>query len=148
MANVIRYRLRSDTGENWTSKNPVLLRGEPGFDETERRFKMGDGVKKWNELPYVAPDVVDTLAGGERNKPPSIRAVNEGLGARAGLKNGKLLNEQIPDAILNLLSNPQGPKGDTGPQGPRGPKGDTGPRGPQGPMGPKGDTGPQGPAGS
>lgn len=61
MANVIRYRLRSDTGENWTSKNPVLLRGEPGFDETERRFKMGDGVKKWSELPYEAPDVLNVL---------------------------------------------------------------------------------------
>lgn len=51
---------------------------------------------------------------------------------------------------------PQGPKGDTGPQGAdgaQGPKGDTGATGPQGPEGPKGDTGatgatgPQGPKG-
>lgn len=45
---------------------------------------------------------------------------------------------------------PQGPKGDTGPQGAdgaQGPKGDTGATGPQGPEGPKGDTGATGPQG-
>lgn len=61
MANIVRFRLRSDTRENWTSKNPVLLRGEPGFDETARRFKMGDGIRNWNALPYEAPDILNAL---------------------------------------------------------------------------------------
>ena len=39
---------------------------------------------------------------------------------------------------------PQGVKGDVGPQGPQGVKGDTGPRGPQGEQGIQGETGPQG----
>lgn len=63
--------------------------------------------------------------------------------------------EVITAALLNNMENginneqigPEGPKGDTGPQGPegpQGPKGDTGPQGPEGPQGPKGDTGPQG----
>ena len=42
---------------------------------------------------------------------------------------------------------PQGPKGDTGPQGEQGPKGDPGEQGPQGEQGPKGDPGEQGPQG-
>lgn len=42
---------------------------------------------------------------------------------------------------------PQGPKGDTGPQGPQGPKGDTGPQGPQGPQGIAGPQGLNGTAG-
>lgn len=42
---------------------------------------------------------------------------------------------------------PQGPKGDTGPQGPQGPKGDTGPQGPQGERGIQGPQGLNGTAG-
>lgn len=50
------------------------------------------------------------------------------------------------DAILDF-GIPQGPQGETGPQGPQGPKGDTGDVGPQGPKGDTGDVGPQGPQG-
>ena len=55
-----------------------------------------------------------------------------------------------------LITGPEGPQGETGPQGPQGLKGDTGDTGPAGtpgdtgPQGPKGDTGaigPQGPSG-
>ena len=50
------------------------------------------------------------------------------------------------DAVLDF-GIPQGPQGETGPQGPQGPKGDTGDVGPQGPKGDTGDVGPQGPKG-
>lgn len=102
MANVIRYRLRSDTGENWTSKNPVLLRGEPGFDETERRFKMGDGVKKWNELPYEAPDVLNVL-DSDRVDAALSAAQGKALKLMVDTKAGK--NEiPAPVSIVNDLT--------------------------------------------
>lgn len=63
MANHYRYQLRGDTASNWSLANPVLGKNEPGFDMTNKRFKMGDGVTSWNELPYVTPEeVTDYLA--------------------------------------------------------------------------------------
>ena len=64
MATTIRFQLRGDSGENWASKNPKLLKNEPGYDTTANRLKLGDGLHTWNELPYVAPDVVDDLITG------------------------------------------------------------------------------------
>ena len=68
MANTVRFQLRGDTAANWESKNPVLLRNEPGFDTTNNRLKMGDGSTAWNDLPFLAPEVVDDLiTGGSSN---------------------------------------------------------------------------------
>lgn len=58
MANKIlntRIQIRNDTAENWSSKNPVLLKGEFGLemDASPIRFKIGDGTTAWNDLGYV-----------------------------------------------------------------------------------------------
>jgi len=46
--------IRRDTGLNWAQKNPILSCGEIGFDTTQNRHKIGDGIRHWNELPYFA----------------------------------------------------------------------------------------------
>lgn len=45
-------QLRNDTKENWTSKNPVLAKGEMGVEIDTNKFKFGDGIKTWSDLPY------------------------------------------------------------------------------------------------
>lgn len=58
MANKIfntRIKNKRDTEANWTSKNPVLLNGEIIVVDTasgETRFKVGDGAKKYSQLPF------------------------------------------------------------------------------------------------
>ena len=58
MANKIfntRIKNKRDTEANWTSKNPVLLNGEIIVVDTasgETRFKVGDGSKKYSQLPF------------------------------------------------------------------------------------------------
>lgn len=47
-----RIVLRQDIAANWTQNNPVLLSGELGFETDTYRVKLGDGVKRWSELPY------------------------------------------------------------------------------------------------
>jgi hypothetical protein len=47
-----RIVLRRDTSTNWTTNNPVLLLGEPGFETNTSRMKIGDGSTLWNDLPY------------------------------------------------------------------------------------------------
>jgi hypothetical protein len=44
--------MRRDTPENWTIKNPLLGRGELALNLDGLSFKVGDGSKRWNDLPY------------------------------------------------------------------------------------------------
>lgn len=56
MANVqISSRLisRNDLAANWTTKNPVLLKGELGIEIDTNLIKIGNGTATWTELPYV-----------------------------------------------------------------------------------------------
>lgn len=48
-------QLRRDTSANWGTANPVLLRGEPGFESDTNKLKVGDGSTAWNALPYIVP---------------------------------------------------------------------------------------------
>lgn len=47
-----RIKLRRDTGANWTSVNPVLDLGEPGYETDTQQMKIGNGVDDWTTLPY------------------------------------------------------------------------------------------------
>lgn len=53
--NNIRTRHTRDTSANWTKYDPVLLNGEiiiVDTDAGEIRYKVGDGTKKYSELPF------------------------------------------------------------------------------------------------
>ena len=68
MANEVRIKLKGDTGEIWTQKNTILLANELGYDQTANRVKFGNGSTPWNDLPYLAPDVVNDLTTGGTDK--------------------------------------------------------------------------------
>jgi hypothetical protein len=40
------------TAAAWTSNNTVLLAGELGIETDTNKFKIGDGVTAWDDLPY------------------------------------------------------------------------------------------------
>jgi len=46
--------IRKGTGSQWSSTNPVLASGEPGYDLSNNILKIGDGVSNWNSLKNVA----------------------------------------------------------------------------------------------
>ena len=48
-----RITLRRDTSTNWTSNNPVLLSGEPGFETDLGGFKIVNGSSTWSDLLYI-----------------------------------------------------------------------------------------------
>ena len=55
-----RYRrLRHPTFEAsvWADKNPLLQRGEIGYEVDTHKVKVGDGVTYWNDLPYTYDEV-------------------------------------------------------------------------------------------
>jgi len=108
----IKFQLRRDTSTRWTSANPVLLDGEPGYETDTYKLKIGDGITPWQCLPYV-----NSGGSGTGTRGPT------GASGATGPK-----GDTGPTGI-------QGLKGDTGADGTIGPKGDTGPTGIQGPTG-------------
>ena len=67
MANIninAKFLNRIDTKAAWSLANPVLLKGETGFESDTQMFKVGDGVSTWNSLPYS----VDPTSANTANK--------------------------------------------------------------------------------
>lgn len=69
----IRFQLHRYHAAIWTSLNYVLLSAEPGVELDTGKFKLGDGVTPWNELPYyldednitaLIADMIADLPGG------------------------------------------------------------------------------------
>ena len=48
----VRNRIATKTSAEWEKENPILLKGEMGYDSTNKRYKIGDGVNTWNKLKY------------------------------------------------------------------------------------------------
>lgn len=53
------FQFRRGSSTEWESANPILRAGEPGWDTTVKKTKIGDGVTPWNDLLYQE----DTLGG-------------------------------------------------------------------------------------
>lgn len=68
------FQLRRGLAEVWKKNNPLLAKGEPGFELDTNRLKIGDGEKNYNDLPYIGEAEVfnaDSIGGF-----PSIGRVN------------------------------------------------------------------------
>lgn len=147
-----KFKLRRGLASAWTLKNPVLLAGEPGFELDTHRYKIGNGVDVWTNLPYylnetdvealIANAVIDGVAGADGDSAYQVAVDNGFIGTEA--------------AWLESLRGPQGiqgPPGVDGLPGPEGPQGiqglpgDDGLQGPEGPQGIQGIQGPEGPQG-
>lgn len=44
---------RNDTAANWNSVNPILAAGEMGVETDTNKFKIGNGLADWLNLPYA-----------------------------------------------------------------------------------------------
>ena len=58
----IRIQQKADLRNEWENNNPVLLDQEIGFERNTGKFKMGDGLTPWNDLPYYL-----NIENGEQN---------------------------------------------------------------------------------
>lgn len=61
-------KFRRDESQDWAEANPVLAKGEPGFEIDTGKFKIGDGVARWLDLTYFYPGknpVIDDSALGQ-----------------------------------------------------------------------------------
>lgn len=49
----MQIQLRRSSAGDWTSANPILAQGEMGIELDTNRFKIGNGVDRWADLPYT-----------------------------------------------------------------------------------------------
>ena len=78
-----------DTSANWTKYDPVLLDGEIVIVDTdagEVRYKVGDGKKKYSQLPFN-DEAIRTLIGAKADKTNfgNYTAKNPALTASSGV---------------------------------------------------------------
>lgn len=45
-------RIQTNKHRDWARENPVLADGELGYIKETKQLKIGDGVTRWNDLPY------------------------------------------------------------------------------------------------
>lgn len=53
MSRITNIQIRKGTSTEWTSANPVLASGEPGYDVTNKSLKIGDGATAWSSLTSI-----------------------------------------------------------------------------------------------
>lgn len=113
-----QIKLRRDTYQNWYDNNPILAEGEPAFDLTNKKLKIGDGTTTWRLLNYfddqqtdlttVAQNIVPAVDNTYDIGSPSMRW-KHGYFATGSLyvgdlklsnNNGTLLVQQVTNAGL------------------------------------------------
>lgn len=61
---------RNGTAASWTQHNPTLLAGELGVETDTGKFKFGNGVNAWNQLPYSGGDSSSSSGSGSTTPKP------------------------------------------------------------------------------
>lgn len=79
-----KIKLRRDTYTNWFNANPVLALGEPAYDTSNNKLKIGDGTSDWRTISYLTdvqgtdgsytPTTLENWLGS-----PTVGTVVEGL---------------------------------------------------------------------
>ena len=73
MARITKIAIRRGTAAAWTSANPTLASGEPGYETDTAKIKIGDGSTAWNSLAY--------FTGVSAAVTKNIEVVFDGLGS-------------------------------------------------------------------
>ena len=115
----------------WSTATYILKDGEIGVDTTLYKIKVGDGIRTWSQIPFVAAD----NNGPTGPTGPTGAAGTNGAAGATGAT-----------GAASTVAGPTGPTGATGAQstipGPTGAASTVpGPVGPTGPTGPTGATG-------
>lgn len=91
----IRHTQLIGTTAEWAENDPVLLKGELGYEQrSDGKWlsKMGDGEKKWSQLPYA-----DQVFSTEAEKQAAIATAKAGEALASATAAQKALNDIPPD---------------------------------------------------
>lgn len=109
-------QIRAADTATWSDINPVLNENEIIYDKTVNSFKVGDGVNRFDDLPYInSNSITDDMDFGDEGADVSVGAEN------------KVLNNNYPERALpedwketiGLEENDSEPVGEDDPTGDR-----------------------------
>ena len=69
-----QIKIRRGTAAQWSSTNPVLGAGEPGYETDTRKIKYGDGAATWNTLSYAYVDTASSAFNAPIQYTPTVLA--------------------------------------------------------------------------
>lgn len=73
----VRQQQRRGTAAQWTSANPILSAGEIGFEVDTNKFKIGDGINRWDTLTYFTADAAGAIQDLIDGAPGILDTLNE-----------------------------------------------------------------------
>jgi hypothetical protein len=85
---------RTGTAAEWTAANPVLEKGELGYESDTYQMKLGDGTKTWAQLSY---------AGGGSLTPSQQRTAIEVFNNQTSATSG---NDRVPFSGKIYIADP------------------------------------------
>ena len=65
-------QLKRGQASSWAALNPILQPGEPGYEINTGKLKIGNGIDKWLDLPYLGEDKDLIISADTRNDFPEI----------------------------------------------------------------------------
>ena len=107
---VTQFQFRRGTAAQWTSTNPTLGAGEPGYETDTGKFKIGNGSTAWNSLAYTGAGTVTSitagtgLSGGAITSSGTI-AIDSTVATLTGTQT--LTNKTLTDPKINLAFDAQ-----------------------------------------
>lgn len=102
----VDYYNRRGTAARWTEKNPILASGEIGYETDTNQFKIGNGLSRWNDLPYfIDEDAIQALldAGGGAGADTRIGDMALLTTTEKGTVVGAINEVNVPPVPLDLL---------------------------------------------
>lgn len=105
---LIRISQIHKTTAEWTECHEILKVGEIGYDSDVKKFKFGDGVNEFDDLPWAAmtPDEINLLVTTHTNNFSNPHKVNK---EQVGL--GKVENKSVAEILTDaaLTGRPTAP---------------------------------------
>jgi hypothetical protein len=105
---VTQFQFRRGTAAQWTSTNPTLGAGEPGYETDTGKFKVGNGSTAWNSLAYTGAGTVTSvtagtgLSGGAITSSGTI-AIDSTVATLTGSQT--LTNKTLTTPVITSISN-------------------------------------------
>jgi len=143
----IQLQIRRDTLANWVSTNPVLANGEMGINLNTYQYKLGDGTKTWNQLPYAGIAGPTGSPGSTLSSATGATGVTGPIGPTGMTGPTGISSTGVTGSVRLGFTGFTGPTG-TQATGSTGQAGTLGPTGYTGTLGTTGNTGPTGQAGA
>ena len=79
MARYEEIRIRRDSTLNWYAANPRLGLGELGIDMDLHRVKAGNGIDRWNQLPYLNDDAYTLITRLEERLTDTAQSIRDDI---------------------------------------------------------------------